>query len=50
MDQKKDYYQKLAAGLDNVIFPGWVNQEQIIGLMKLSQVGLAPYKIGRAHV
>ena len=40
---KKDYYQTLAAGLENVFFPGWVDQEQIITLMKLSQVGLAPY-------
>jgi glycosyltransferase involved in cell wall biosynthesis len=40
---KKDYYQNLAYGLDNVLFPGWVNQEQIISLMKISKVGLAPY-------
>lgn len=40
---KKDYYQTLAARLENVFFPGWVDQEQIITLMKLSQVGLAPY-------
>jgi len=40
---KKDHYQNLANGLDNVFFPGWVNQEQIIALMKISKVGLAPY-------
>jgi glycosyltransferase involved in cell wall biosynthesis len=35
--------QRLSHGLDNVLLPGWVDKAQIISLMKLSDVGLAPY-------
>lgn len=32
------------AGLNNVLLPGWVNTEQIVSLLRMSHVGLAPYK------
>lgn len=32
-----------AKGLDNVLFPGWVNADQIRALLELADVGLAPY-------
>jgi glycosyltransferase involved in cell wall biosynthesis len=36
-------YRDLARGLPNVLFPGWVGATQIWTLMRMSQVGLAPY-------
>ncbi|TMP31443.1 hypothetical protein CWB99_04100 [Pseudoalteromonas rubra] len=38
-----DEYQKRYAS-DSVIFPGWVDHDQILGLMHLSIAALAPYK------
>jgi glycosyltransferase involved in cell wall biosynthesis len=35
--------QRLSQGSDNVLLPGWVDKAQIISLMKLSDIGLAPY-------
>lgn len=39
---KLEHYQQSAAGLDNVMFPGWVNAAQIRVLMSRSSVGLDP--------
>jgi len=39
-----EYYRKLAADLQNVVFPGWINQSEIAVLMEWSKIGLAPYK------
>ena len=36
--------QRRAAELPNVVVPGWVNAAQIWTLMRLSSVGLAPYR------
>lgn len=36
-------YQKMAASVESVYFPGWVGASKIAGLMRLSHVGLAPY-------
>lgn len=36
-------YRSLANGLGNVIFPGWVDKNQIRSLMRMSKIGLAPY-------
>ncbi|MCB0378298.1 MAG: glycosyltransferase family 4 protein [Bdellovibrionales bacterium] len=36
-------FKKMAEGLDNVYFPGWIKGPQIQALMKHSHVGLAPY-------
>jgi len=37
-------YRRLAAGCDNIIFPGFVGRAAIWTLMRRSSVGLAPYK------
>lgn len=39
-----EYYRNLANTHSNIIVPGYVNAAQIRTLMKLSHVGLAPYK------
>lgn len=39
-----EYYRKLANELPSIVFPGWVNQAEIITLMEWAQIGLAPYK------
>ena len=36
-------YKAAAQGLSNVVFPGWVDRNQIQALMSMSKVGLAPY-------
>ena len=38
-----EYYKKMAEGCSNVILPGWVNASQIWTLMRIVQVGIAPY-------
>lgn len=37
------HYRGLAAGLPNVMFPGWVGCADIWTLMRIAAVGLAPY-------
>jgi len=37
------YYQQLAIDFPNIIFPGWVDYPQIVTLMEISAIGLAPY-------
>ncbi len=39
-------FEAQAQGLANVSFPGWLKQDEIFWLMKLSHAGLAPYKAG----
>ena len=39
-----DYYRSLAAGIESVIFPGWVGKVEIWTLMRMASIGLAPYK------
>lgn len=36
-------YKSRAALLANILFPGWINKNQIWTLMRLSSLGLAPY-------
>lgn len=36
-------FERLAADLPSVIFPGWVGNSQIAALMAMSDIGLAPY-------
>lgn len=38
-----EYYKKLAADEESILFPGWVNEPKIMALMELAHVGLAPY-------
>lgn len=42
--EKLAYYQEKSAGLNNIIFPGWINSHQIAALYSMSDIGLAPYK------
>ena len=37
-------FKAMAAGLDNVIFPGWVGSAEIWTLLRMASVGLAPYR------
>lgn len=39
-----EYFKKAAEGCDTVLFPGWVNKPEIWTLMRIAQVGLAPYR------
>jgi glycosyltransferase involved in cell wall biosynthesis len=41
---KLAYYKSLSIDCENVIFPGWVEAADIWTLMRMSKVGLAPYK------
>lgn len=43
-----DRYKSMAAGLEGVRFPGWLDAPKINVVMKHSQVGLAPYISGSA--
>jgi len=38
------HYKERAAGCPNVLFPGWVGRPEIWTLLRLSSVGLAPYR------
>ena len=40
---KEKALKKLASGLSNVVFPGWVSASVIYALMQESKIGLAPY-------
>lgn len=42
----RERYMALAAGMDEVIFPGWLTGPQIAAVMEISKAGLAPYKRG----
>lgn len=37
-------YTKMAAGNPNVIFPGWIDRAQIWTIMRIANLGIAPYK------
>ncbi|MFH1931664.1 MAG: glycosyltransferase family 4 protein [Pseudomonadota bacterium] len=39
-----EYFKKVAEGCDTVLFPGWINKPEIWTLMRIAQVGLAPYR------
>jgi glycosyltransferase involved in cell wall biosynthesis len=41
--EKEKHFQALATGVSSVCFPGWVNKNEILTLMDISAVGLAPY-------
>jgi len=42
-----EYVRSLFKGRENVLFPGWVEKAQILTLMHLSKLGLAPYVADR---
>jgi glycosyltransferase involved in cell wall biosynthesis len=39
-----NYYRNLAKDCPNVVFPGWIGAADIWTLMRMSSVGLAPYR------
>jgi glycosyltransferase involved in cell wall biosynthesis len=42
--ERLEEYRAQAAGLDNVLLPGWIGAAQIQTLMRVSALGLAPYR------
>ncbi len=44
--ENRQLYEKLAAGLKNVVFTGWINGAQIAYLMTVAKIGFAPYVTG----
>lgn len=38
------FYKHLGEGCENIVFPGWVGAVEIWTLMRMSAVGLAPYR------
>lgn len=42
--EKLKNLKKAASRLENVLFPGWIDSNRIISLMRISSVGLMPYK------
>lgn len=38
------YYKNLAKDCESIVFPGWVGEAEIWTLMRMSAVGLAPYR------
>lgn len=38
--------RKIADGIPNIIFTGWIDQTSLAALLQLSSVGLAAYKVG----
>lgn len=41
---KLEFYKNLAINCKNVLFPGWVGAAEIWTLMRLSSIGIAPYR------
>lgn len=41
-----EQYKAQAKGISSIIFPGWINAQQIQALMLISNVGLCPYAKG----
>ena len=44
--EQGDAWRRLAAGLPNVVFPGWLSASQIWALLERADVGLAAYAVG----
>jgi glycosyltransferase involved in cell wall biosynthesis len=42
---REGYYRSLAQQCSNVVLPGWVDKPEIWTLMRMSAVGLAPYRL-----
>jgi glycosyltransferase involved in cell wall biosynthesis len=38
--------ERLASGLDNVVFTGWLDEDQITCMMRMARVGIAAYRKG----
>jgi glycosyltransferase involved in cell wall biosynthesis len=44
--EKRQAWESLARGLDNVVFTGWLDGAKIAAMMQLSRVGIAAYRKG----
>ncbi len=47
--EKLNEYKKIIEGCNNVLFPSWVNKDQIYELGKISSIGLLAYKPGKNY-
>ena len=45
-----DYYKKMSRDCNNIIFPGWINRDQIWTLLRMSSIGLLPYQNVKSFV
>ncbi len=45
-----EQFKAMAAGLDNVVFPGWVGRAEIWTLMRIASAGLAPYRSSMNYI
>jgi len=43
---KRAHCERLAGGLDNVVFTGWQDEDQITCMMRMARVGIAAYRKG----
>lgn len=39
-----DNIRKISSNLENVVLPGWIEEEQILSLLSASSIGIAPYR------
>lgn len=39
-----DKINKISSNLENVVLPGWIEEEQILSLLSASSIGIAPYR------
>lgn len=39
-----DKIKAMSSNLDNVVLPGWIEEEQILSLLSVSSIGIAPYR------
>ena len=44
------FYKKISKGFGNIIFPGWINKDQIWTLLRMSSIGLLPYQNVKSFV
>jgi glycosyltransferase involved in cell wall biosynthesis len=44
LGDRQSYYKNKAINMSNVIMPGFVNKNDLIALLKITSLGLAPYK------
>lgn len=44
--QGREKYERLAAGLSNVVFTGWLGSDRIAAMMQIAHVGIAAYRKG----
>jgi len=45
-----NYYKKISRNCNNIIFPGRINKNQIWTLLRMSSIGLLPYKNSKSFV